>query len=146
VKEQAVRALAMSSLAVVLAVASARAGSSTRIEVDVPFDFTIANQALPAGAYTVTQEATGVLRIRSLDHRASAAALGEVIRGRGRNGDAVLVFERYGERCFLAEAWLGLGGGFQMSKSGRELELAKGRSKGLATKPRQPEVIVIAAR
>ncbi len=44
-KKQAGSILASSSLVVMLAVASARAGSSTRIEADVPFDFMVAGKS-----------------------------------------------------------------------------------------------------
>ena len=145
-KKQAVNVLAMSSLVVMLAVASAYAGSSTKIETYVPFDFTVASRTLPAGTYTVTEEKIGVLRIRSTDHRSSAAVLTDTVQGRSRNNAAVLVFKRYGNQCFLAEAWFGVAGGFELWKSRKELELGKGKSEGLAKNPQEPEVIVIAAR
>jgi hypothetical protein len=145
-KKQAGSVLAISSLVVMLAVAPARAGSSTRIEADVPFDFMVAGKTLPAGTYSITEEKTGVLRIRSMEHRSSAAVLADVVQGRTRNNAAVLVFNRYGHRCFLAEAWFGVGGGFELSKSRNELELRNVKPEGRAKNLRQPESIVIAAR
>jgi hypothetical protein len=145
-KKQAGSILAMSSLVVMLAVASARAGSSTRIEADVPFDFMLAGKTLPAGTYSISEDRAGVLRIRSMDHRSSAAVLTDTVRGRSRNNAAVLVFTRYGDQCFLAEAWFGIGGGVELSKSRKELELRPVKPQGLAKNARQPEVIVIAAR
>jgi hypothetical protein len=140
-KQGAVNILATSSFLALLAVVSAYAGSSTGVTAQIPFDFTVANKTLPAGSYTVTEERTGVLRLRSQDHRASAAVLTEVIRGRERSGGPVLVFNRYGDACFLTEAWLGLAGGFELAKSHKELEL--GRT--ARSRPR-PDVILIGAR
>jgi len=145
-KKQAVTAIAISSLFVILPVASTYAGSSARLVAHVPFEFMVANTALPAGSYTVTEEKTGVLRIRSTDHRSSVAILADVVQGRNRNNAAVLVFNRYGDQCFLAEAWFAVGGGSEVSKSRKEIELARRKSEGLAKNPRQPEVIVIATR
>ena len=81
-----------------------------------------------------------------MDHRSSAAVLADAVQGRTRNNAAVLVFNRYGDQCFLAEAWFGVGGGSELSKSRKELELRNVTPDGLAKNPRQPEVIVIAAR
>ena len=139
-KKQAVHILATPSLFVMLAVTSAFAGSSTRIETEMPFDFTVGSKTLPAGTYTVTEEMHGVLRIRSLDHRTSVAVFSRNIQSKGRQGSAVLVVNRYGDRHFLTEAWLGLAGGYDLEKSREERELAGRRPKA------EPEVISIAAR
>ena len=52
-KKQVVSILATSNLFLMLAVTSAFAGSSTRTETHVPFDFTVGSKTLPAGTYTV---------------------------------------------------------------------------------------------
>ena len=139
-KKQVVSVLATSNLFLMLAVTFAFAGSSTRIETEMPFDFTVANKTLPAGTYTVTEEVHDVLRIRSLDHRTSVAVFGRNIQGKSRQGSAVLVVNRYGDRHFLTQAWLGLAGGYDLEKSREERELASRRPKA------EPEVISIAAR
>ena len=139
-KKQAVHILATPMFLVMLAVTFAFAGSSTRIETEMPFDFTVGSKTLPAGTYTVTEEMRGVLRIRSLDHRTSVAVFGRTIQGKSRQGSAVLVVNRYGDRHFLTEAWLGLAGGYDLEKSREERELASRSPK------REPEIISIAAR
>ena len=87
-----------------------------------------------------TEETHGVLRIRSLDHRTSVAVFGRNIQGKSRQGLAVLVVNRYGDRHFLTQAWLGSAGGYDLEKSREERELASRSPK------REPEVISIAAR
>ena len=139
-KKQAIHILATPSLLVMLAVTSAFAGSSTRIETEMPFEFTVGSKTSPAGTYTVTEEMHGVLRIRSLDHRTSVAVFGRSIQGKSRQGSAVLVVNRYGDRHFLTEAWLGLAGGYDLEKSRQERELASRRPKA------EPEVISIVSR
>ena len=139
-KTHTIRFVAASSFLVLLAAVTAHAGSSTRTETDVPFEFTVGGKTLPAGAYAVTEETHGVLRIRSLDHRSSVVTLTTVVQGKSPRNAAVLVFNRYGDRHFLTQAWLGLAGGYELWKSHRELELAHARPQ------RAPEVISIAAR
>ena len=138
-KKKAVYVLATPSLLVMLAVTSAFAGSSTRIETEMPFDFTVGSKTLPAGTYTVTEEMHGVLRIRSLDHRTSVVIFGRSYPGQEPAGGRSVV-NRYGDRHFLTEAWLGLAGGYDLEKSREERELASRSPK------REPEVISIAAR
>ena len=140
-KKQALYILATSSLVVMLATTTCIfAASSTRIETELPFDFTVGNKTLPAGTYTITEESHDVLRVRSVDHRSSVAILTNVIKGKSPKNATCLIFKRYGDRYFLRQAWLGLAGGYELGASRIELELAKERSQ------REPEVITIVAR
>ena len=139
-KKQVFSVLATSYLFLMLALTSAFAGSSTPTETEMPFDFTVASKTLPAGSYTVTEEMHGVLRIRSLDHRTSVVVFARSTQGKSRQGSAVLVVNRYGDRYFLTQAWLGSAGGYDIEKSQQEQELANRRPN------REPELISIASR
>jgi hypothetical protein len=96
----------------VLAVgAEAQTISSQTIRANVPFAFNVGQKSLPAGVYTVSilnpTSDRKALQIRSEDGRVSA-----IIQTVGVDGslsdkfadDAKLVFRRYGDRYFFAEA------------------------------------------
>src|ERR1700730_10296117 len=96
--------MAIMALSMVTAVVSAN-GQSTSAKANVPFEFVVGSQNLPAGAYTVSSiNSSGeALRINSADARSSAVRL--TIPANGKTDHAKLVFHRYGERYFLAEVW-----------------------------------------
>jgi len=99
------------AFAMVAAVASAN-GQTTRSSV--PFDFIVADKALPAGDYTVGSISSGsdALVIRGTDGN---GALRLTMQAEGSSDHAKLVFHRYGQRYFLAEVWNGEG------RTGRKL-------------------------
>lgn len=104
------------AIALATAVASANAQSSNKVAADVPFEFVVGNQTMPAGKYTVNESATtNALIIQSADTKSSAARLTNSIEPLRNKTQARLVFHRYGQRYFLAEVWSGA------NLTGREL-------------------------
>ena len=97
----------MMLLAVAAITAAAQAFGSKQMRVRIPFAFNVGNNTLPAGDYTVTvinpSSDRRVLRLRRKDGRASA-----VIQTTGTESnepaDAKLVFNRYGDTYFFAQA------------------------------------------
>jgi hypothetical protein len=94
-------------IGVLSAGAHAQTASAQRLVATIPFTFNVGKANLPAGKYTITVLNTAsdrkILRIRSRDGRSSA-----VISTTGVNGNvsdsAKLVFHRYGDRYFFAQA------------------------------------------
>lgn len=129
-------------IAFVTAVVSANAQTRGSLKAQVPFDFMVGDQKLPAGAYTVSplieQSNDGVL-LKNDDSRASAMHLTNRIAGRAEER-ARLIFRKEGESYHLAEIWDGNGEGRQvrLSRKAREAELAKANSGS--------ETVAIAAR
>jgi hypothetical protein len=123
-KKQAYTMIAMIILVGSMAVA-ARAQTSGRIQLtaSIPFQFNVGNKTLPAGEYTVVQvnSASGaILQIRSKDGRAGALVLTISVTGKTQES-AKLIFRRYENRYFLAQAWVdGDDTGFETSKSRAE--------------------------
>lgn len=116
------------ALALVTAVASAKAQGRTR--ASVPFDFIVGDKTLPAGDYNVTaiNAAGDALRISSRDAKASAARLTMPLSGSSEK--AKLVFHRYGQSYFLAEVWPGSGSeGRRLTKAKQERAMEKEMSK-----------------
>lgn len=83
-------------------VSSARA--SSRFRADIPFDFTIGNATLPAGAYTVSEIGPGVLVIRNEIHGQDAAiVLANFSHAAKRDDSVALIFHRSGNTYFLGQ-------------------------------------------
>ncbi|HKR12510.1 MAG TPA: hypothetical protein VJT15_10660 [Pyrinomonadaceae bacterium] len=107
-------AIAIMFICGVLAVGvEAQTFGSQTIRANIPFAFNVGQQRLPAGVYTVsilnpTSDRTA-LQIRSADGKANAivqtVGASKCLAGSNLD-DAKLVFRRYGDRYFFAEAQL----------------------------------------
>lgn len=124
--------LSMSSLMVMLAVVPAFGAGTGRldhkIQADIPFDFMVGDKTFPAGTYTFAQPTItpGVLRIRSLDGHESVLVITQSVQESLTPSDETkLVFTRYGDLYFLAQAWIvGEIEGRKFLKSRTESEVA----------------------
>src|SRR6185295_13755161 len=89
--------------------AGARQSSAQVLNANVPFAFTANNKTLPAGKYTITvlnsSSDRKALQIRSMNGRFSAMVLTNAVISR-ISDNAKLVFERYDDRYFFAQAQL----------------------------------------
>ena len=127
-KKQILRAAAgfglFSVLALVAAAGTARAQSPVRLTVDVPFDFYVGDQLMPAGRYTVGRAVKGTDRtliVAGQNEDDRAAVVTTPVAGRESRSTA-LVFHRYGGEYFLRGAWTAgdaEGRGFRESKRER---------------------------
>jgi len=98
--------------------------------VQVPFDFQVHEQLLPAGEYVVKPDPQTPqwLLIQSLDRKRQAQVFVRTIPHQLTDYPAKtsMVFRKYGERQFLAEVRLvGHGDGFALIKSKAERQLAR---------------------
>lgn len=87
--------------------AKAQTAGSQTMRANVPFAFTVGDKNLPAGVYTVRvinpNSDRKALQIRSQDGRVSAITQTVSINAKLDN-NARLVFRRYGDRYFFAQA------------------------------------------
>jgi hypothetical protein len=87
--------------------AQAQTANAQRVLANIPFTFSVGKTTLPAGKYTITvlnpTSDRKVLQLRSADGRASAIILTTGVQGKPSD-DAKLVFDRYGDRYFFAQA------------------------------------------
>jgi hypothetical protein len=124
-KKQAYTLIAMIVLAGSMAVAAkAQTSGRTQLIANIPFQFNVGNKNLPAGEYTVlsmnADSSIVVLKIQSRDGKASAMLQTSTVEGKAQDS-ARLVFHRYGNRYYFAQAWTGGGGsGFEAQKSRAE--------------------------
>ncbi len=124
-KKELLKGFSMVTLVIVIAfaaaVVSASAQSNKLVIADIPFDFVVADEAMPAGEYrvrTASAQGDGLL-IQSADAKHSAIRLTNSVESKKTN--ARLVFRRYGERYFLAEVWNGADStGRQLTRSKQE--------------------------
>jgi hypothetical protein len=117
------------SLFVVLAGTYAYGQSSTRMKVNIPFDFRVGSQSLPAGEYTVVPKSPTMVVIQSKEHHQSAAALSNAVQANQSPANGKLIFNRYGALYFLSQIWTpGEEVGRKLPKSGVEQEVAGGTS------------------
>lgn len=118
-KKQIKRAFAIVSLLVIAAVCTvASAQVSRTVVVNVPFDFVVGNERLPAGEYTVrpvSRNSEKTLLVRSLDGSAAATVITNAVESGAATDKAKLNFTRYEDQYFLAQIWT------PGSRAGREV-------------------------
>jgi hypothetical protein len=146
-KKQALMVLTTLSLFVTLAAVSAHAQSNMRLNVNIPFDFSVGNKVLPSGEYTVRYVTQEILVIRSADCSATQVFLTYFTQASKTRNESSLVFNRYGDQYFLATIWTaGNDSGHEISESRSERELVR-TSRALAkSAPGRETVSIIAQR
>ena len=104
------------------------------IKANIPFEFTIAKQTLPAGEYKVAVEGT-MLHVVRVDGKESAYVKYN-LSARDKDISPRLIFHRYGNRSFLSQAWIAAAG-HELIASPREIEYAR--------TDKQEQVVVLAS-
>ena len=96
-------------IAFATAVVSANAQSPKLVVSNVPFEFVVGDQTMPAGEYRIRSASafSNGLIIQRADSAASTMRLSNGIQPSRSKTNARLVFHRYGSHYFLAEVWSG---------------------------------------
>lgn len=126
-----------------LSTTSAQSTSAQQFTAEIPFTFHVGTKNLPAGKYTVRcvnpSSDLKVLQLRSTDGKSTVLLQTNSIVGR-MNKDAKLVFNRYGNQYYFAQAWLVAENvGMQAVKSRNE----KATAKEMARLAYEPEIIAL---
>jgi hypothetical protein len=100
----------LSMVVLVTVVGSAQGQSlATQIRANIPFDFSVGDQKLPAGEYSIGREnqQTGdtFVRISSIDGRANAMLSTIPVETLHAKDNGTLVFHQYGNQYFLFQVW-----------------------------------------
>ena len=107
------------------AAVSVRAQAPSKVEVNIPFEFSAGKTTLPAGIYTVKRLSGNNVTLRSENGR-STAILNAPVTNNSTDPNAVerLVFERYGDQYALSQIWLTADTGRQVwtNKKGQRSE------------------------
>ena len=131
-KHQTYRLVAILGIFLGFAVASVHAQAPSRVEVNIPFEFSAGKTTLKAGAYTVKRLSATNVTLRSEDGQASVVLNAPVsLSSNDPNAVERLVFSKRDGQYFLSQIWL-------TADTGREIWT---RKKGEKT-----EQIVIALR
>ena len=135
--KHAYRVLIALTLFAVLMVPATQAQSIWKAEI--PFDFAVGNNWLPAGEYQIKPTTEKVILIQSQDARSSALAM--TIGGQaGKPSDVgKLVFNRYGDQYFLSKIWT------PFSNTGRELTESRLEREVAAQSRVKPAATAVAA-
>ena len=115
-----------------LAVGSIQAQAPSRVEVNIPFEFSAGNTTLKPGVYSIKRLSGNLLSLRNTEDE-STVILNAPVTLSSTDPEAVerLIFNKDGDRYLLSQIWLTV-------DSGRELQ-AK-------TKTAKPERIEISLR
>lgn len=110
-----------------LGLVPAFAQSTMRVTADIPFAFSAGNQSLPAGQYTFVADGnSAVARLQDQAGKTSVVFMTNPDTGSGTVKEAVLKFNRYGNKSYLAGVWSAVGdSGRILPKTAGEKEAAK---------------------
>lgn len=145
-RKQTLRAVAMLSLLLSLAVSSTQAQSAKSVVVTIPFDFTVGGKTLPAGDYIVkrsTQYSEDGIQILRKDSGGGAFVLTIPIQSGAAKETSKLVFNRYDDQYFLSQVWAsGSSYGRELLKTRQERTLGR----ELAKNGSEPQTVAVLAR
>ena len=107
---------------------------------NIPFDFWLGQQLMPAGAYSIYHMTTGAVLIRGENRKpASAIFLGLQLSRPDQRSDGALEFTRYDNTYFLSKIWNPHSrDGCSVPKTPREKELATH-----ATPPKTTAIVLV---
>jgi hypothetical protein len=99
---------------------------TTKIKVDVPFNFVVNRTTMPAGTYTIADVGVGsTLVVRGTDNRSVKLVNASYDHASKPSDRTKLVFRCYGNRYFLSQIWMeGSDRGRRLPKTAAETEVA----------------------
>ena len=114
-KNQVYRVITLFGIFLGLAVAGVQGQAPSRVEVDIPFEFSAGKATLKPGVYTIKRLSGNNLMLRRSDGK-STVILNAPLNLNSSDPNAVerLVFNKYGEQYSLSQIWL-------TADTGREL-------------------------
>src|SRR4051794_37143647 len=106
-KNKTYRLVAILGLFLGFAVVSVHAQAPSKVEVNIPFEFSAGKTTLTAGVYSIKRLSGNNVRLRSEDGK-SNVILNAPVTNNSSNPNAVerLVFERYDDQYALSQIWL----------------------------------------
>jgi len=115
-------------LTLLLAAGSALA-QNIRVQGDIPFQFAVDKDILPAGHYSIQSVGTPegmTLALRGDESKTVRLVNTHSVESLAAAQQTKLVFKRYGASYFLSEVWVaGNSAGHQLRQSSREKEMAR---------------------
>ena len=103
-KNQIYRAIAILSMVFGLAGASVHGQTPSKVEVDIPFEFSAGKATLKAGVYSVKRSSANLLVLR--DSHGKSVILNAPLSIESKDKGERLVFDKHGEKYVLTQVWL----------------------------------------
>jgi hypothetical protein len=123
------RAIAFAVLTLLITVSSAFAQTSRQTLVDIPFNFTVGEKAMPAGKYLIRRnrsDSDTVWVIQNKQSGEAALLLTRSVHATKTQENAKFVFHKYDDLYFLSEFWAaGTNTGREIQVTDKERSLAK---------------------
>lgn len=123
------RVIALAALILLVTVSSAYAQTDRQTLVDIPFNFTVGEKAMPAGKYLIQRnrkDSDTVWVIRNKQSGEAALLLTRSVHAAETQENAKFVFRKYDDLYFLSEFWAaGTNTGREIQVTDRERALAK---------------------
>ena len=106
-KNKTYRLVAILGIFLGLAAGSVHAQAPSKVEVNIPFEFSAGNTPRPAGVYTIKRLSGENVTLRSADGK-SRVILNAPVTDTSTDPNAVerLVFEKHGDQYALSQIWL----------------------------------------
>jgi hypothetical protein len=121
------------------------AGLDRSLEANIPFDFVVGGEKLPAGKYTVERGvAQSAMVVRNWKTKRAASSITQDCQVRA-GSKPQLVFHRYGDQYFLAKV-ITYTSGIELPKTKAEREAAKAKRDLLTMKDAEPEIVTVNAQ
>ena len=139
----------LSAMLLVTSVASAQGQSlANRITANIPFEFSIGEEKLPAGTYSISRvnQSIGdaVLSVSDDDGHAKAIRLSSPAQRSRANSKATLVFHYYGGQYFLFQVWpAGATTGRQFPRSQSERDAQRNLAANLSERKMSESVTIV---
>jgi hypothetical protein len=111
-----------------LLVAGSAFAQTLRVKADVPFNFIVDKQTLPAGEYTLlSMDLAGrTISFRNADQKPVSMLQSVRCEKLDAAKSTKLIFHRYGDQYFLSQIWVeGRTSGHQLSITRQETEVAR---------------------
>ena len=125
------RVIAIVAILLGVAVAGAQAQAPSKVEVNIPFEFTAGKATLKPGVYSLKRMSGNLLALRSSEGKTVILNAPVNLTSSDPKAEERLVFDKYGDEHVLSQIWL-------TADTGRELFVQRSSAK--------PERIEIALR
>ena len=113
------RVVTVFSMFLALAVASVQAQAPSKVEVNIPFDFSAGKSTFKSGVYSIKRGSGNLLMLKNTADKTTVLLNAPLtISSQDIKAGERLVFNKVGDQYFLAEIWL-------TADSGRQLILEK---------------------
>jgi hypothetical protein len=131
-KQQIFKLTAIFAIFLGLAVTGVKAQAPSKVEVNIPFEFSAGKTTLQPGVYSIKRMSGNNMTLRSADGK-SAVILNAPLNLTSTDPESVerLVFNKYGDQYYLSQIWL-------TADTGRELSVRK--------KAAKPEIVELSLR